>query len=380
MSGDTSLPVLVALGANLHNGQDDPASTLRKALAALPGQGLHVEAVSRLYATPCFPAGAGPDYVNAAARLSAPGMDAAAVLAALHAVERAFGRERTQRWGMRTLDLDLIAMGDAVLPDAATAAEWRALPVERQIARTPDRLILPHPRMQDRAFVLVPLVEVAAGWRHPATGRTVTQMLDALPSADRDAVVPLAAPGAGERREPFDAIFAGRTVAVVGNAASLLGTRHGAAIEAADCVVRMNLGVPVDPVAQGVRTDVLAFSTAALGLERLAGFAAPVHVWMSPKGRGGAAAATLPRLLHYPLDWWAELNAALGARPSTGAMVIDLVTRCGAREVVLFGFDWKRSPTFYQDAPHIGPHDFAAEERLARSLARAGQLRICEAE
>jgi 2-amino-4-hydroxy-6-hydroxymethyldihydropteridine diphosphokinase len=184
-------PVLVALGANLHNGQDDPPSTLRRALAALPARGLRVESVSRLYATPCFPAGAGPDYVNAAAALAADPADPPAILAALHAVERAFGRARAQRWGMRTLDLDLIAVGATVLPDAATQAAWAALPPAQQIARTPDRLILPHPRLAERAFVLVPLAEVAPDWTHPVTGRSVADMLAALPEGDRTAVVPL---------------------------------------------------------------------------------------------------------------------------------------------------------------------------------------------
>ena len=90
-----------------------------------------------------------------------------AVLARLHATEDAFARRRRARWGPRTLDLDLIAMGDTVLPDAATQARWRALDAAAQRSLAPDRLILPHPRMQERAFVLVPLADVAPGWRHP---------------------------------------------------------------------------------------------------------------------------------------------------------------------------------------------------------------------
>jgi 2-amino-4-hydroxy-6-hydroxymethyldihydropteridine diphosphokinase len=180
---------LVALGANLPNRTHVPVETLRLALDDLENRGLRPRLVSRFYATPCFPAGAGPDYVNAAAVLDAPpGMTADEVLGHLLAVELAHGRERKRRWGMRTLDLDLIAWGDAVLPDAATEEHWRKLDPSLQAAAAPDRLVLPHPRLQDRAFVLVPLADVAPHWRHPVLGRTVLEMLAALPQAERDAV------------------------------------------------------------------------------------------------------------------------------------------------------------------------------------------------
>jgi 2-amino-4-hydroxy-6-hydroxymethyldihydropteridine diphosphokinase len=186
------VPVLIALGANLPNGTQSPAETVHAALEMLAVSGLRVQRRSRFFATPAYPAGTGPDYVNAAARLDAPpGMDPAAILAALHAVETAFGRSRVQRWGMRTLDLDLLAVGDQVLPDAAGFAAWRDLPPERQVIAAPDRLILPHPRLQDRAFVLVPLHDVAPRWRHPVLGLTVTAMLRALPADHAAAVVPL---------------------------------------------------------------------------------------------------------------------------------------------------------------------------------------------
>jgi 2-amino-4-hydroxy-6-hydroxymethyldihydropteridine diphosphokinase len=184
-----SVQALVAFGANLPFEGEPPSATIQRAFKALAEEGLTVLAFSRLYATPCFPAGAGPDYVNAAARLEiGPDVDATSILQRLHRVEAHFGRKREQRWGMRTLDIDLVALGDSVLPDAATQDAWRHLAPETQVRTTPDRLILPHPRLQDRAFVLVPLADVAPDWVHPRLGLTVRQMLAALPKADRDAV------------------------------------------------------------------------------------------------------------------------------------------------------------------------------------------------
>ena len=181
---------LVALGANEPLGGCDLAQTLRQATGRLEALSGGAVTLSRLYRTPCFPRGAGPDYVNAAARLalSASPRD---VLDLLHRVEGEFGRERTQRWGRRTLDLDLIACGDRVLPDAAVQSGWRGLPHEEQILRAPDELILPHPRLQDRAFVLVPLADIAAGWVHPCLGLSAVQMRDRLPPEALAEIVPL---------------------------------------------------------------------------------------------------------------------------------------------------------------------------------------------
>ncbi len=188
----TEKHALIAFGANLSFGDLSPDCTILAAIAALGDQGYLVNQLSNLYESPCFPAGAGADYVNAAASIPLRQSDTATeILAVLHRVEASFGRERLQRWGMRTLDIDLLAIGDSVLPDLPTFRAWLDLAADSQRTTSPDELILPHPRLQDRAFVLVPLADVAPDWCHPVLGLTVRDMLAALPLSDRDSVVAL---------------------------------------------------------------------------------------------------------------------------------------------------------------------------------------------
>ncbi len=181
---------LIALGANVDSRVGAPADTLRAALHEVERGLGTVTGKSRLWRTPAFPPGSGPDYVNAAAAVVTE-LWAEQVLAALHSIEAAFGRVRVERWGARGIDLDLLALGDEVCPDAATQTLWRDLAPDAQRQTAPRDLILPHPRMQDRAFVLAPLAEVAPDWRHPVTGRTVAEMFAALPPDAVAEITPL---------------------------------------------------------------------------------------------------------------------------------------------------------------------------------------------
>lgn len=173
---------LIALGANLGGAGRDLAATLTAALDRLAGPDIVLRARSRWYRSPAWPPGSGPDFINGAARLTTT-LDPAALLARLHAVEADLGRTRPGRWVPRTCDLDLIAWDDAVLPDAATVRAWMALDQGQAQTVTPPHLILPHPRLTERAFVLVPLAEVAPDWRHPLTGQDMAAMLVAIDTA-----------------------------------------------------------------------------------------------------------------------------------------------------------------------------------------------------
>ena len=153
--------ILVAIGANLASAEGrTPLDTCRWAAGQL-GQvpGLELRKVSRWFATEPIPVSDQPRFVNGAAWLSgAP--EPCRVLETLHAIEAAAGRVRGMPNAARTLDLDLLAMDDLVLA-------------------TP-RLILPHPRLQERAFVLAPLQDLRPGWTHPVLRLSVAKMLAAV--------------------------------------------------------------------------------------------------------------------------------------------------------------------------------------------------------
>jgi 2-amino-4-hydroxy-6-hydroxymethyldihydropteridine diphosphokinase len=155
--------IFVGLGANLATAEHGaPREALAEALATLGRAGLRVIARSRWYESATVPASDQPWFVIGVARMGGD-LDPAALLALLHRTEAEFGRVRRWRNEARVLDLDLLAYGD-LASDGADGGP-----------------VLPHPRMADRAFVLLPLAEIAPGWRHPATGQTVEALIAALP-------------------------------------------------------------------------------------------------------------------------------------------------------------------------------------------------------
>lgn len=182
--------ILVALGSNMSNDVGSPSEILHKAVAKLAEMGAVIRAQSRFFRTPAVPAGSGPDFVNAAISITAP-WSAPETITRLHEVEAGLGRRRTARWEQRVIDLDLLAYGDTIRPNVATVRTWMDLPQDKQQEAAPGQLLLPHPRMHQRGFVLVPLCDVAPDWVHPITRRSVTEMCAALPPEEVAAITPL---------------------------------------------------------------------------------------------------------------------------------------------------------------------------------------------
>nr|WP_245639222.1 glycosyltransferase family 29 protein [Rubellimicrobium mesophilum] len=170
-----------------------------------------------------------------------------------------------------------------------------------------------------------------------------------------------------------EALFAeleGRRVALVGNARSLAERAEGAEIDGAELVIRLNAAPLPSPVSHGTRTDWMAVSVPVE--DGVIEERRPRRVlWMTPKRkRLPWRIARRPGFALAPAEWNARLAAELGARPTTGAMVIDLLARSGARGVRLHGFDFFASLSLSggRTAKDV-PHDFGAEKAWVERLA-----------
>jgi 2-amino-4-hydroxy-6-hydroxymethyldihydropteridine diphosphokinase len=164
----------IGMGGNMASAAGEPAATLVAAVARMRTLG-RVTARSRLYSTEPVGFARQPRFVNAVVALDTK-LGPRKLLHGLMQIEQEFGRERTAGFanGPRTLDLDILLYGDVVMEQVD--------------------LRIPHPRLTERAFVLMPLADIAPELVEPRSGRTVAELLARLcpdPGEDSDAVVPL---------------------------------------------------------------------------------------------------------------------------------------------------------------------------------------------
>ena len=161
--------ILIGLGSNLP-GPDgtSPSETLRAALEELNKHGVRVIRRSRWYRSSPVPISDQPWFVNGVAAVEFEGQPVA-LLQVLQDVEAQFGRRRRVKNEARPIDLDILAFGNVVTGGG-------------EEKRSAHGLDVPHPEMHRRAFVLMPLAEVAADWRHPVSRQRVGEMIAHLPS------------------------------------------------------------------------------------------------------------------------------------------------------------------------------------------------------
>lgn len=167
--------IFIGVGANLPSPRfGPPRATCGAALAALAAAGIAVTRCSRWYRSAPVPPSDQPWFVNAVAEV-ATAVSPAEIMAVLLQIERDFGRRRGVPNAARILDLDL-------------------LDYHGRTSRPGEEPFLPHPRIQERAFVLLPLSDLAPDWRHPMTGVPVAALIAGLP---KDQVAEPIAPASG---------------------------------------------------------------------------------------------------------------------------------------------------------------------------------------
>ena len=157
--------MFIGLGANLTPvGYKDPRDGCIAALSALAEEGVHVEKISNWYESAPVPISDQPWYLNAVA-VAKTKLNASQALAAMHQIEMFFGRVRGLRNEARVLDMDLLDFSGLVISRA--------------------ELTLPHPRLHERAFVLLPLRELSPNWKHPVTCIEIGDLISALPAEQK---------------------------------------------------------------------------------------------------------------------------------------------------------------------------------------------------
>ena len=179
---------LISFGANLSGPFGSPYETLLRVFQELILRGFVIERKSKPYSSLAFPNPTDPKFLNCCLKISV-NCDALSLLNCLKSIEVKMGRQKNYRWSSRTCDLDLLSFGDEVRPNNEILGYWLRMPLREQIAQTPMQLLLPHPRIQDRAFILKPLLEIAAGWKHPILNLSVKELFDSLPKEQRDSVL-----------------------------------------------------------------------------------------------------------------------------------------------------------------------------------------------
>jgi hypothetical protein len=181
----------------------------------------------------------------------------------------------------------------------------------------------------------------------------------------------------------FQESVLGKKVALIGNASSIFDYENGGKIAECDVVIRMNAGFIKKPDSQGQKTDILALSLALKVGDIINEFDPQLVIWATSKRK------FLPqeyknqknfKLVLHPFLVWFKLRIKLNARPSTGAIIANYLTKCcNPIKIELYGFDFFKTKTFYNEKHHIGPHAPSKEEVFFNELIFSGKIQNMQA-
>ncbi len=165
--------IFIGLGSNL-SGEvfDSPRDVLNAAIEEMPECGINITKISPFYETEPVPKSDQPWFVNAVVAVDTI-LSPPELLNVLHEIEANLGRERRIRWEARIIDLDIIAYDKQIYP---SAAQWQEKPKDISA----KDIIIPHPRMHERLFVLEPLRDICPDWHHPILEKTIAELIKAI--------------------------------------------------------------------------------------------------------------------------------------------------------------------------------------------------------
>ena len=174
------MDVIIGLGSNQEYREMKPFEILNNAKKKMEKRKIVLGTQSKVYISHPFSDKGGPNYSNSVLIATFAGKPHE-LLFELQQIEYELGRVRHERWGNRSCDLDILAIDDLILPNINEFNHWVSIGLNEQIKISPTELIVPHPRIQDRGFVLKPLVSIFPNWRHPVFKKTASDLFNSLP-------------------------------------------------------------------------------------------------------------------------------------------------------------------------------------------------------
>lgn len=169
---------VIGIGSNLPSSFGDCRQTILESISRigyLPSA--QILAQSPLYRSEAWPIGGGqPDYANMAVLIEV-NVSAPELLKVMQKIEIDIGRVRTERWGARVIDLDLLAFGDSISP---TIDLWRSVEANEDQSAYFEDITVPHPRLHKRPFAIIPFSDIYPEWHHPILHQTAKELAESI--------------------------------------------------------------------------------------------------------------------------------------------------------------------------------------------------------